>query len=441
MSVFDNLANSKFMLKLQEFGGRLQSNKVFSSLANGMMGTMGLIMTGAIFTIIASVLSMLGVITQTDAVYQLLTMPYNMTMGLLGIAVAFSIAYSYSKALGMGNAITSGIVSLFLFMMVAAPIQQLPAEGYSLSVMNTMYLGGSGMFTAIVVAYVTVLIIRFCESHHIVIKLPDVVPEFLSLSFSSLIPMVISVVLWTGLNTACQMLIGQTLPAAIMAVIAIPLGVLTSPLGVFVVFTIGMLLWTVGIHGQMVVLMAFQVPYYAQLTINAQLVAAGQPAEFTPVFLLIDAMAVCGGCGNILPLTIQFMRSKSQQLRTIGKAGFFPCLFGVNEPVVYGTPIIFNPVMAIPFVLNTLILYWALYFGYSIGFFAAPYITGTQLPIFVYSFLTSMSVTNLLIPVIAFVIAWIVYYPFVKIYDRDLCEREAKIAEEEAAEAAALQEA
>ena len=225
------------------------------------------------------------------------------------------------------------------------------------------------------------------------------------------------------------------------SLIAIPLGVLTSPLGVFVVFTIGMLLWTVGIHGQMVVLMAFQVPYYAQLTINAQLVAAGQPAEFTPVFLLIDAMAVCGGCGNILPLTIQFMRSKSQQLRTIGKAGFFPCLFGVNEPVVYGTPIIFNPVMAIPFVLNTLILYWALYFGYSIGFFAAPYITGTQLPIFVYSFLTSMSVTNLLIPVIAFVIAWIVYYPFVKIYDRDLCEREAKIAEEEAAEAAALQEA
>ena len=109
------------MVKLQAAGERLQKNPAFGAVSGGMMGTMGLILAGAIFTIISTLLDLAGVLEVTDAAYQWLQVPYNMTMGLISLAVAFGVAYAYTENLGMQGAMANGFVALFLFLMVSSP--------------------------------------------------------------------------------------------------------------------------------------------------------------------------------------------------------------------------------------------------------------------------------------------------------------------------------
>lgn len=433
MSKLDDLANSKAMMKLQQLGGFLQQNAAFSAVSNGMMGTMGLILAGAIFTIISTLLNLVGVLETTDAAYQWLQLPYNMTMGFTSIAVAFGVAYTYTNNLKMKGAVTNGFVSLFMFMMVCSPVQSVTlADGTTGNMIDTTYLGGTGMFTAIIMALIVVRIIKFCSDKHIVIKMPDVVPQFLSDSFTSLIPLVINILLWCGLNTLLQNTMGANIPAAVMGVLSVPLGALTHGPGILLLLALCMLFWSLGLHGNAVVFIVFMPVYIAAFQTNAELVAAGQPTVFNAAFLF-GAISCCGGTGNVLPLALLCLRSKSQQLKAVGKAGIVPAIFNISEPMVYGTPIMLNPVIAIPFILNVIITAIIVLIGYQIGFFVPPSVMLlTALPLFVGDFLASMAWQNLLIPVIAFIVGIIVYMPFVKIYDKQLLASEAAMEAEEA---------
>lgn len=148
----EKLYESKAMQKLQQGGQKLSSSKIFGAISGGMMGSLGLIMIGAVFTIIATLLSMTGLVQNTDAIYLWLTMPYNMTMGIISVAIAFMIGAIYAKSLDM-KSMSNGVVSMVLFLLVAAPVQTVTLEGgATMQVLDSTYLGGTGMFTAIVIA-------------------------------------------------------------------------------------------------------------------------------------------------------------------------------------------------------------------------------------------------------------------------------------------------
>lgn len=431
----EKLYESKFMKTLQHFGEKVAGNKVFSSISSGMMITMGVILVSAVFQIVASVATMMKWLTIDSSVYKFLMTPYNMTMGMISLLVAFGIAYTYAKALGMKPLVNGGN-SLILFLLVAAPSQTLVLEGgkSTFTGLDAGTLGGVGLFTAIIIAIISVKITHFFEKHNVVIKMPQVVPQFLQDSFSSMVPLLANVLIWHGINTLVLALFKVTLPMAINTVLAMPLGALTSVPGMILCSLAVTLLWSFGIHGTMVVYIAIMPSMMQAVAHNGTLVAAGKPAEFVPV-LLFTAVATCGGTGNTLPLVLMGLRSKSEQLKAISKASLVPSFFGINEPVEFGFPIMYNPIMIIPYILTPIITMLLVWFGYIIGFFKPAYVLlMTTLPIGVSEFLGSMAWQNLLMPILGCVVGFIFYRPFFKVYEKQLVAKESAAKEAELAE-------
>lgn len=327
MSKLDKMFESPFFVKLQEWGGKVQSNKVISAISNGMMSIMSLVIAGAAFMILATLLDIAGVLETTDQVYHWLCVPYNMTMGLISLPIAFAVGYSYSKNLGMKGALANGLVTMVLFLMVAAPVQSVDVNGSATNMIPTSFLGGPGIFVAMFLPIISVRIIKFCKDKNATIKMPDSIPPYLVDSFANIIPLVICLILWQGLSVLCQVAMGgATLPALIMGILGIPLSGLTSIPGMFVLLAISMLCWGLGLHGQGIVSVVTLPAMMAAYGTNAELVAAGQATEFAPIFLFMSATAA-GGAGNMLSLAACCLRAKSERLRAVGKAGVVPAIF------------------------------------------------------------------------------------------------------------------
>lgn len=434
----DKLFESKFMKWLQKFGEKLGSSKVFSAISKSMMGTMAIILVGAIFQIVATIPTLFGWFTTESATYKLIYAPYNMTMGLLSVFVVFMIGYNYAKSLGM-KPMQNGIVALICFVMVAAPATTVTlADGATtMTVLDTSNLGASGLFVAILIGILTVRLTHFCEKKNIVIKMPDVVPSFLSEAFSAMLPLLFNIIVWYGISTVLSTLTGgmMTLPLLITYILSIPLSAINTVPGMFVAVLFACLLWTFGIHGTMVVFIALMAIMIQNISANAAAVAAGNQPQFYAT-MLTGAMACAGGTGNTFGLVLHGLKSaKSKQLKAVSKAALVPGIFNINEPVTFGFPIMYNPIMAIPYILTPLITMLIVWGGYAIGFFKPAYVLiMSLLPLFMGEFLGSMAWQNLFIPIVGIVVGLIVYYPFFKIYDKQLVEKEAaaEAAKEEA---------
>lgn len=440
----DKFFESKFAKGLQKFGEKLGSNRYLMAISGGLMGTMGLMLVGAFFQIIANLLTIFGATTNDSTLYQFLIAPYNMTMGIISLVAAFGIAYILAKSFKM-KAMPAGIVSVVIFLLVAAPAQTVelssidPATGVNttMTVLDTTSLGGVGLFTAIIVGLLTVRITKFCQDKKIVIKMPDVVPQFLADAFSSMIPLLFNVILFHGVNFLLQQFMGVTLPLAITGILSIPFGAITSLGGMIILGIFCLLMWVFGIHGTMIGFIVIMAPMMEAILKNGALVEAGQAPVFAPI-MLFGALAMIGGTGNTLGLVILGLRSKSEQIKVVSKAAIVPGLFNINEPVIFGYPIMYNPILAIPYILNPIIVMVLSYFGYTLGILKPGYILLMSLmPIGVSEFLGSMSWTNLVFVFLMIPVTMLIWYPFFKIYERQLVQKEAAIkAEEEAAEVA-----
>ena len=414
-----NLYESKFMQKVKSIGEKCAGNKAIAAVSAGMMMAMGIILIGAIFQLIAIIPTFFGAWTTDDAIYNILLVPYDLSMGLISVYMAFTIAYSYAKSLKM-QALTNALNAMLIFLIVAGPIKTVElADGSSFTGIDNSCLGAVGMFTTIIISLCTVKMAHFCEKHHLMIKMPDVVPKFLQDTFASLIPLVINIAIWHTIGSICLNVMTISLPYAISYLLSAPLGALTSVPGIIIVVLVANVLWTFGIHGTMVV-------YIAN---NAEHVSKGEALVFVPV-ALFGIMNCCGGTGNTLALCVMGLFSKSEQIKAVSKAAVVPGIFNINEPATFGYPIMYNPTLAIPFVINPLITMIICYFGYMVGFFKPAFtmITAT-LPVGVSPYLCTLSWTNILIPVIAFIVAWVVYRPFFKVYERDLIEKEQEAKE------------
>lgn len=430
----NKLFESKFMKWLQSFGEKIATNKGFAAISKAMMGTMAIILVGAFIQIIATIPTLFGWYTLDSQIYKILYAPYNMTMGLLSIFVVFMIGYNYAKSLGM-KPMQSGFVALICFLLIAAPATTVTlADGSTtMTVMDTSYLGATGLFVAIIIGILTVRVSYFCEKKNIIIKMPDVVPSFLSESFSAMLPLIFNIIIWYGIGTLLNLLThGQmNLPLLITYVLSIPLSALNTVPGILIAVLFACLLWTFGIHGTMVVFIALMAISIQNVSANAAAVAAGGQPQFYPS-LLFAAATCAGGTGNTLGLVLLGLKSaKSKQLKAVSKAAIVPGIFNINEPVTFGFPIMYNPVMAIPYILTPVITMFFLWLGYAIGFFKPAYILLMSLmPLFVGEFLTTMAWQNLFIPILGTVVGLIVYYPFFKLYDKQLVEKETTAKEE-----------
>lgn len=421
----EGIFNNPILVKLQEFGQKLGSNKFISALTAGMMFTMAPIMIGAVCQIVNAIGTNLGFYDATSAIYNYINMPYNFTMNMLGVWVTIAIAYNYARNLKMKSPLVQAVDAGIIFLLTCAP---LTAGG-----LDVTYMGSTGMFVGFIVAFGVVRIEKFCADKNLRIPMPDVCPPSLVNSFAAIIPLAFDVLVFYGLHVVIQVLTAGALsfPILLNAILMGPLSMLFSVPGMFVLNALACVFWCFGIHGTMLVYPILMADMINAAATNAQLHAAGLPLQFFPS-LLFSAVALLGGTGNTWPLCIMGLKAKSEQIRAVAKVSIVPGFFGINEPVAFGMPIMYNPILCIPYILNVLVITALYYVGYTTGIIVPPHISiMSLLPIGVGAYLGTLNVMNVVWVYLMLIPAGLIYYPFFKVYDNQLYAKEqaAKAAE------------
>lgn len=421
----EKLFQSKFMIKLQDFGQKLGSNKFLAALQAAMMSLMGIIMVGAISQIICSVGSetLLGLFKTGDSVYNILYLPYQFTMNSLSLWVVALFGYNYAKNLKMKSPIMNAVDALVCFLLVAGAL--IVTES-GLTTIDMTYLGAQGMFIGFIVVFLSVRIEKLCAEKNIRIKMPDVVPPFLQDGFASIMPLFLSAVFFLIISTVVTISTEGTysICSGFMALLSTPLGALTSVPGMFILCIFGALLWCFGIHGTMI-LVPIIMPLGIQAAVaNGAAHAAGEPLVFYPV-ALFSYMAIAGGTGNTLPLALLGLRSKSKQISAVAKISAVPGWFGINEPLTFGMPIMYNPVLCIPYVLNIPVVMLCALILYQVGFLQPAWISiSALLPMGMGQYLSTLRWQNAVGDYLMLIPATLIYYPFFKIYEKQLIAKE-----------------
>ena len=431
----EGIFNSKAMVALQEFGQKLGQNKFLSSLQAAMMGSMSLIMTGSVFQIICAVLSLFGVASDST-IYVILYQPYNFTMGLVALWITGMIAYNYAKSVGVKSPVLSMIEASAVFTLVACFDL---TQGSSIANLSVTYLGSQGMFLGFVVAFCCVRVDYFCQKNHVQIKMPDVCPPSLVNAMAAIIPSFFNATIWLVISAIVVSVTGgaYNLASGFMAVLSAPLAALTSVPGMFVLSAFACFMLCFGIHGTMLMISVLMAPMIMAASENAAayeavIAAGGSIADaqaaltFYPV-ALFGCIAMCGGTGNTLPLCLFGLKAKSEQIRAVSKVGIVPGWFGINEPVTFGMPVMYNPILCIPYILNCLLIMLITLIGYKIGFLRPAHVfIGALMPMGFAQFLGTFRWQNALWDYLMIIPAGLVWYPFFKAYDNQLAVKEAE---------------
>ena len=342
-----------------------------------------------------------------------LMLPFNMSMGLMTIFISVGVGASLGKQYSL-DPITTGLLSLMSFMLVAADLKN--------GALSMQYFSGQGIFTALLCSIYATEVYRWLKKRNITIKLPEQVPPGVSRSFEVLIPVIVIMITLHPLNIFIEHATGMILPEAIMAMLKPLVAASDSLLAVILAVLLCQILWFAGIHGTMIVTGIMNPFWMANLASNQAALAAGEAIPHTFVQGFWDHFLFIGGVGSTLPLAILLIRSRAAHLRTIGRMGFVPGLFNINEPILFGVPIIMNPILFIPFVfipvINAILAWYAIDLGLVEKVVMMTAWT-TPAPIGA-SWATNWAIAPVILCFICMAIAALMYYPFVKAYEKTL---------------------
>ncbi|MBB6217874.1 PTS system cellobiose-specific IIC component [Anaerosolibacter carboniphilus] len=434
--------------KLMPIGAALGQQKHLAAIRDGIMSTIPLTVIGGLCLIVAFppidpakanpnnplLKPLLAWAAWASAHMGAILTPFNMTMALMAIFCAFGVAYSLAKSYdldGFSNAITSCVVFLLVAgsSKTAVLIENVQKGGDALnqtiSVLPTTYFDAKGLFTAMLVGLITVEITKFLERRGFTIKMPEGVPPAVARSFNSLIPMAANMAIFYTIVLILDSTVGMNLPQTVMAVLSPAVSGINTIWGMLFVVLFCQLMWFIGIHGAALVGTVTNPIYISNIMANASAKVAGQPLPniFTEPFWAF--YITLAGSGATMALVLMMLRSRSKQLKMVGEVAFLPGLFNINEPVTFGSPIVMNPILGIPFILAPIANLIIAYIVTSIGlvgkaFAAAPWTT----PPFIGAGLATMDFKAVLLVFALIAIDYVIYFPFFKMYEKNLIEQE-----------------
>lgn len=357
--------------------------------------------------------------------------PFDMTMGIMSIYICAAIAYNLGKHYVTAYALDPfmcAMLSLMAFLLVAAPKTSgsLPAAS----------LGGTGIFTAILVAVYCVEMMRFLKAHNIGIRLPDQVPPMIKNSFDLLIPIMVVVLTLYPLSLLIQMQFDMLIPQAIMEIFKPLVSAADSLPAILLAVLIGHLLWFAGIHGAAIISGILQMFWLTNLGMNQSALAEGAPLPHIFMEAFWTFFIVVGVSGATIGLVVCYLRSRSAHLRSIGRLSIVPSVFNINEPVIFGTPIVMNPVFFIPFLLAptvNAIISWGVMKLDLVGKVISVVPWTAPAPIGA-AWALGWDLRAAVLVIVLAAVSSIIYYPFFKVYERQLLAQEAAEAEKIAAQ-------
>ena len=412
--------------KGKPFFEKISRNIYLRAIRDGFIAGMPVILFSSIFILIAYVPNAWGFHWSKDIETFLMT-PYSYSMGILAFFVGGTTAKALTDsknrdlpATNQINFLSTMLASMVGFLLMAAE----PAkEGGFL----TAFMGTKGLLTAFIAAFVTVNVYKVCVKNNITIRMPEEVPPNISQVFKDLIPFTVSVVLLYGLELIVKGSLGVTVAESIGTLISPLFSAADGYLGITLIFGTYAFFWFVGIHGPSIVEPAIAAITYANIDVNLHLIQAGQHADKVITSGTQMFIVTMGGTGATLIVPFLFMWiCKSERNRAIGRASVVPTFFGVNEPILFGAPIVLNPIFFVPFIFAPIVNVWIFKFfvdTLNMNSFSAnlPWVTPGPLGIVLG---TNFQVLSFILAGLLVVVDTIIYYPFVKVYDEQILEEE-----------------
>jgi len=408
--------------RLSEPMGRLAAQRHLHAIRDGIIATLPLIIVGSMFLIIANppLPADWGISIFLKANAAKILLPYRMTMYIMTIYATWGIGYSLARSYDL-DGVTGGILAAIAFMLTIVP-QTVEGLGFVIPMAN---LGGGGMFVGIVVSIIAVEILRFTTKKGFRIKMPDEVPPAVARSFEALTPTALLILIIGSLSYFFDFN-WHTVIKTIMT----PLVSATDSLpSVIILVFLTTFFWSFGIHGMSIVGSLARPIWLQILDGNTQAAAAGTALPGIGAEPFYQWFIWIGGSGCTIGLAILLaVITKSKYARTLGKSALAPSIFNINEPLVYGAPIVLNPVLIIPFVVTPIVCGIIAWFATSAGLVnAVTVIAPWTLPGPIGAFLsTGGDWRAIVLSLVLIVLSVIIYYPFVKMYDKKLLLEEKK---------------
>ena len=414
-----------FIEKGKPFFEKLSRNIYLRAIRDGFIAGMPVILFSSIFILIAFVPNSWG-FKWSDDVVAFLMKPYSYSMGILALLVAGTTAKSLTDSVNRSMEKTNQInymstllaAIVGLLMLAADPIENGLATGF---------LGTKGLLSAFLAAFVTVAIYKVCVKNNVTIRMPDEVPPNISQVFKDVIPFTLSVVSLYALDLLARHFVGASVAESIGKFFAPLFSAADGYLGITIIFGAFAFFWFVGIHGPSIVEPAIAAITYANAEVNLNLLQQGMHADKILTSGTQMFIVTMGGTGATLVVPFMFMwLTKSKRNRAIGRASVVPTFFGVNEPILFGAPLVLNPIFFIPFIFAPIANVWIFkFFIETLGMnsFTAnlPWTTPAPLGLVLG---TNFQVLSFILAALLIVVDVVIYYPFLKVYDEQILEEE-----------------
>ncbi|GGE81033.1 PTS sugar transporter subunit IIC [Priestia taiwanensis] len=424
---------NKFMKLLEKYlmpvAHKMGSQRHMLAIRNGIISTLPLTIVGSFFVIFLNM--PIDGYNEWIAPYRaIIDIPFRFTFGILALYAAYGVGSCLAQSYGIDQ-LSAGFLSTLAFLITCVvPVQVTESVDGVINAgryISISQLSSASLFGAIVTSLITVEIYRFMLEKKITIKMPDGVPPAVSNSFIALFPTMVVVLLFIGIRYGLKFDINSFITTLVSPLKSLLVGN-TLLGGLLTVFLI-VFFWSLGIHGPAILGPIIRPMWDSAIAENMEVFAetgdaTNLPYLFTEQFL--QWFVWIGGAGSTLALAVLFLFSKVKHLKAIGKLSFIPGIFNINEPIIFGAPIVMNPFLMIPFIVTPLVTTTVAYFATVSGMI--PMIMA-KLPFTVLAPIAAVISTNWtimagVIVVINFAISLAIYYPFVKMYEKELLKQE-----------------
>ncbi|SFM04113.1 PTS lactose transporter subunit IIBC [Pelosinus propionicus] len=404
---------------------KVSNNPYLRAIRDGFVSCIPVVLFSSMFILVACVPNIFGYVWPDD-ISQVLWKAYNYSMGILAVLMVATIAKSLTDnfnnllpKLRQINPVSVMIVSICCFLLLSVESVK---GGFS-----SEYMGTKGLLSAFVVAFIIPNIYKFCVKNNITIKMPDEVPHNISQTFADLIPLAVSVLLFWLVSIFFKDLAGMVFSAWILEVFKPLFTAADGYVGLAIIYGAMAMFWFIGIHGPSIVEPAVTAIYIANIEANLKLFQAGEHVTNVLTHGTSYFVATLGGTGATLMFAVMCaFIAKSKQLKAVGKTSVVPVLFAVNEPILFGAPIVLNPVFFVPFICAPIVNVWLFkFFIENLGMNGFVYILPWTTPGTIGLILgTGFAKLSFILAPLLLLIDFVIYYPFFKVYDKQLVARE-----------------
>lgn len=414
--------------KMKPFFEKISNNSYLRAIRDGFISLIPVILFSSFFLLVAYVPNEFN-FHWGEEIESILMKAYNGSMGILGILMAATVTKSltenFNTKLPKTNQInsTSTMIAAFIGFLIVG-VDSLEG-GFA-----SDYMGTKGLMTAFIVGFIVPNIYRFCVSKNLTVKMPEEVPGNISQTFKDLIPITLSTVFFWGFDLGFRNLVGSGFSEKLIELFQPIFSAADGYFGLALIFGAMAFFWFVGIHGPSIVEPAVAAIYITNVEMNFQLYQSGEHAPKILSQGLQYFVATLGGTGATLVITLMFaFLAKSKQLKTMGRASAIPVLFGVNEPMLFGAPIVLNPIFFIPFILAPILNVWIFKFFVEVldmnGFiYNLPWTTPGPVGLILGTGFAGLSIVLM---IVLLTVDFVIYYPFFKAYDNELLVKEKEI--------------